>query len=161
MANNHKMAMKRLQNTEKRVLKNPDVMKAYDEVIDQYLDKGYIRKVPVYEKQPDSKWYLPHFTILKPNKATTKIRIVFDASAKYEGTSLNDMMYSAPKLQRELFDVLLRFRCHPTALVCDIAERYLRIQIPEADRAYNRFFGEDVTRVESQKSMNSFEWYLV
>ena len=35
MANNHKMGMKRLQNTEKRLLTNPDVMKAYDEVIDQ------------------------------------------------------------------------------------------------------------------------------
>ena len=105
MVNNHKMAMKRLQNTEKRLLKNSDVLKAYDEVIDQYLDKGYIRKVPVSEKQPDSKWYLPHFAILKPNKATTKIRIVFDASAKYEGTSLNDMIYSGPKLQSELFDV--------------------------------------------------------
>eukprot|EP00795_Rhopilema_esculentum_P002346 gene2346-17983_t len=139
MVNNHKMAMKRLQNTEKRLLKNPDVMKAYDEVIDQYLDKGYIRKVPVSEKQPDSKWYLPHFAILKPNKATTKIRIVFDASAKYEGTSLNDMIHSGPKLQRELFDVLLRFRCHPVAVVCDIAEMYLRIQIPEADRVYHRF----------------------
>ena len=139
MVNNHKMAMKRLQNAEKRLLKNPDVFKAYDEVIDQYLDKGYIRKVPVSEKQPDSKWYLPHFAILKPNKATTKIRIVFDASAKYEGTSLNDMIYSGPKLQRELFDVLLRFRCHPIAIVCDIAEMYLRIQIPEADRAYHLF----------------------
>ena len=139
MVNNHKMAMKRLQNTEKRLLKNPDVLKAYDEVIDQYLDKGYIRKVPVSEKQPDSKWYLPHFAILKPNKATTKIRIVFDASAKYERTSLNDMIYSGPKLQRELFDVLLRFRCHPIAIACDIAEIYLRIQIPEADRAYHRF----------------------
>ena len=139
MVNNHPMAMKRLQNTEKRLLKNPDVMKAYDEVIDQYLDKGYIRKVPVSEKQPDSKWYLPHFAILKPNRATTKIRIVFDASAKYEGASLNDMIYSGPKLQRELFDVLLRFRRHPVAIVCDIAEMYLRIQIPEADRAYHRF----------------------
>ena len=97
------------------------------------------KKVPVSEKQSGSKWCLPHFAILKPNKATTKIRIVFDASAKYEGTSLNDMIYSGPKLQRELFDVLLRFRCHPTALVCDIAEMYLRIQIPEADRAYHRF----------------------
>ena len=73
---------------------NPNVMKAYDEVIDQYLNKGYIRKVSVSEKQPDSKWYLPHFAIFKPNKATTMIRIVFYASAKYEGTSLNDKIYS-------------------------------------------------------------------
>ena len=139
MVNNHKMAMKRLQNTEKRLLKNPDVMKAYDEVIDQYLNKGYIRKVSVSEKQPDSKWYLPHFAILKPDKATSKIRIVSDVSAKYAGTSLNDMIHSGPKLQREFFDVLLRFRCHPIAIVCDIAEMYLRILIPEADRVYHRF----------------------
>ena len=38
MMNNHKMAMKRLQNTEKCLLKKPDLMKAYDEVIDNYLD---------------------------------------------------------------------------------------------------------------------------
>ena len=130
MVNNHKMAMKRLQNTEKRLFKNPNVVKVYDEVIDQYLNKGYIRKVPVSEKQPFSKWYLPHFAILKPNKATTKIRIVLDVSARYEGTSLNNMIYSGPKLQCELFDVLLRFRCYPITIVCDIAEMYLRIQIP-------------------------------
>ena len=67
------------------------------------------------------------------------IRIVFDLSARYEGTSLNDMIYSGPKLQREFFDVLLRFRFHPIAIVCDIAEMYLGIQIPEDDRAYHRF----------------------
>ena len=155
MVNNHKMAMKRPQNTEKRLLKNPDVMKAYDEVIDNYLDKGYIRKVPVTEKQPESKWYLPHFAIVKPNKATTKIRIVFDASARYEGTSLNDMIYSGPKLQRELFDVLLRFRCHPVAVVCDIAEMYLRIQIPEADRAYHRFLWR---RCDQDKDPEEYEF---
>ena len=76
---------------------------------------------------------------MKPNKATTKLRIVFYASAKYEGKSLNDMIYSGPKLQHELFNVLLRLRCHPIAVVCDIAEMYLRIQIPEADRVYHRF----------------------
>ena len=38
MVNNHKMAMRRLQNTEKCLLKKPDLMKAYDEVIENYLD---------------------------------------------------------------------------------------------------------------------------
>ena len=132
MLNNHKMAMKQLQNTEKCLLKNPE-LKVYDDVIDQYLNKGYIRKVPVTEKQPDSKCYLPHFAIVKPNKMTTKIQIVFDASAKYKGTSLNDMTPSGPKLQSELFDILLCFRCHPVAVVCDIAEMYFQIQNPEDD----------------------------
>ena len=97
MVNNHKMAMKRLQNTEKRLLTNPDVMKAYDEVIDQYLDKGYIRKVPVSEKQPDSKWYLPRFAILTPNNATAKIRIVFDVAAKSRVAPLAAM--SIPRME--------------------------------------------------------------
>ena len=118
-------------------------------------------KDTITEKQPDSKWYLPHFPNLKPNKATTKLRIVFDASAKYEGRSLNDMICSGPKLQRELFDVLLHFRCHPIAVVRDIAEMHLRIQIPEADRVYHDFFGEVATKKEILRSMNSIEWCLV
>ena len=38
MVNNHEIAKKRLQNTEKHLLKKPDVMKAYDKVIENYLD---------------------------------------------------------------------------------------------------------------------------
>ena len=104
---NNNMAMERLQRTEERLLKKLNVMKSYDEVNGNYLDNGYIRRVPVTEKQPDSKWYLPHFAILKPNKATTKQMIVLDASGKYEGKSLNDMICSGSKLQRKLFDVLI------------------------------------------------------
>ena len=145
-------------NTEKRLLKNPDVMKAYDEVIDQYLDKEYIRKVPVSEKQPDSKWYLPHFAILKLKRATTKIRIVFDASGRYKGTSLNEMIYSGPKLQCELFDALLCFRCHPIATICDIAEMYLRIEIPEDDRVYLRLLWR---RCDQSRDPDEYEFSRV
>ena len=105
MENNYKIVMKRIQNTGKHLLRKLDLMKAYEEVIDSYLDKGYIRKVPVTDNQPGCKWYLPHFGILKPSKTTTKLRIFLDASAKYEGRSLNDMIYSGPKLQGELFGV--------------------------------------------------------
>ena len=158
MSDNKKMAVNRLKNTEKRLLKNPDVKKAYDDVITQYLQKGYIRKVSVSELQPENRWYLPHFAILKPNRATTKTRIVFDASAKYEGISLNDMIYSGPKLQRSLFDVLLRFRRHPVAIVCDIAEMYLRILIPEADRPYHRFLWRNC---EQERDPDEYEFNRV
>ena len=94
MVNNHKIAMKRLQTTAKHLLKKPDLMKAFDEVTDNYLDKGYVRKVPVTKKQPDSKWCPPHFAILKPNKVTIKLRIAFNASESYKGRFLNYMIYS-------------------------------------------------------------------
>ena len=82
---------------------------------------------------------MPYFPVVRPDRTTTKTRIVFDASAKFEGVSLNDAIYQGPKLQRELTDVLLRFRRHPVALMCDIAEMYLRIEVAPKDRPYQRF----------------------
>jgi hypothetical protein len=43
-----------------------------------------------------SPWYLPHFPIVKLNKTTTKARIVFDFSAKYERVLMNDAIYAGP-----------------------------------------------------------------
>ena len=126
LPDNYEMALRRLENTEKWLKKSPDVAQAYNNCIEQYVQKGYVAKVQE-QKRSTSRWYLPHFPVLRPDKDTTKVRIVFDASASYEGHSLNDLIHQGPKLQRELFDVLLRFRRQPVALVCDIAEMYLRI----------------------------------
>ena len=133
------MALRRLINTEKRLLKSPEVADAYTNNIHQYLEKDYIRKIHPNESKPSLKWYLPHFPVVRPDRATTKTRIVFDVSARYEGVSLNDVIYQGPKLQRDLNDVLLRFRRYPVALICDIAEMYLRIEVAPKDRSCQRF----------------------
>jgi hypothetical protein len=91
--------------------------------IDDYIDKGYLRKVPPHEKLPPEVWYL--LPIIRMDKSTTKVRMVFDCSAKYEGISLNDVIYAGPKLQKNLFDVLFCFRRNPIALACDIKEMFL------------------------------------
>ena len=124
LPDNYRMVLQRLQNTEKRLQKSPVIARAYSDIIDQYIAKGYVRKVQKSE-QSTSKWYLPHFPVLRPDRDTTKTRIFFDASAKYEGISLNDRIHQGPKLQRDLFDVLLQFIPFPVAVVCDIAEMYL------------------------------------
>ena len=71
LPNNYKMALNRLQNLERRLLKSLEMTVAYSEVITKYLEKGYIRKVEPSEKEPMKKWYLPHFAILKSDRATT------------------------------------------------------------------------------------------
>ena len=138
LPDNYDMAVRRLENTEKRLKRSSDIAGAYNQCIEQYVEKGYIRKIPEHEKCK-SKWYLPHFPVIRLDKETTKTRIVFGASAKYEGVSLNDIVHQGPKLQRNLFDVLMRFRRFPIALVCDIAEIYLRIGIAHEDKPYHRF----------------------
>ena len=52
---------------------------------------------------------------------------------------MNHIIHWGPKLQTDLFIALLRFRRYPVALVCDIAEMYLRIWLSPEDRPYHRF----------------------
>lgn len=84
---------------------------------------------------------------------------MFDAFAEYEGTSINDAIYQGPKLQSELFDVVLRFRKHQVAVVSDIAEMYLRIVIAPKDRPYHRFLwrGMDTSR---HPDVFEFNWVV-
>ena len=133
--NNYDMAFRRLQNTEKRLKKNVELEGVYSDIIDQYIQKGYIRKVEEEEKRPHKAWYLPHSPVLRPDKPTTKTRIVFDASAKENGVSLNDEIHQGPKLQRDLFNILIRFREQPVALICDIVDSYR--QVPTIPVAFN------------------------
>ena len=125
LPDNYSMALNRLQCTEKKLKQCPELGEAYKTVVQSYQDRGYIYKVPHDEIKPDQVWYLPHFPVLRPDKSTTKTHVVFDASAKFNDMSLNDIVPQGPKLQNELFEVLLRFRCDPLALMCDIKEMYL------------------------------------
>ena len=79
------------------------------------------------------------FRLLDWTKKQPKLGSFSVRLAKYEGVSLNDVVHQGPKLQRDLFDVLMRFRRFPIALVCDIAEMYLRIGIAHEDKPYHRF----------------------
>ena len=143
LLNNYPMALRRLQNLEKRLENMPEVAQAYKENIKKYIEKGYIRQVADLEKLKTT-WYLPHFAVVRADKPSTKTRIVFDASAKHCGISLNDAIYQGPKLQQELFNVLIRFRRFPVALVSDIAEMYLRIELYPQDRMFHRFLWRDL-----------------
>ena len=136
LPNNYEMAVNRLISTEKRLLKDPKLAESYSEVISKYTQKAYISKVTP-SKTEEKAWYLPNFAIVRPE--TTKTRVVFDASAKFNGLSLNDVICQGPKLQRDIFDVMIRFRRFPVTLVCDIAEMYLRIGISPSSTPFHRF----------------------
>ena len=57
--------------------------------------------------------YLPHKPVIRHDKATTKLRIVFDASMKVDAlSSLNECLHAGPSLTSSLFGLLLRFSKH-------------------------------------------------
>ena len=145
LPDNYAIAKSRLVSTEKNLRKNPVVAEEYCRTIKEYVEKGYLQKVNPKQEKAVSQWYLPHFPVIRLDKSTTKVRIVFDCSAKCDGVSLNDEIHAGPKLQQDLFDVLLRFRRDPVAVACDIKEMYMQIGIEEQDRPYFRMLWRDLT----------------
>ena len=63
LPDNYQMAVTRLFNTEKKLIKNEHVGNEYQENIESYLKKGYLRKIEPNEEFPSSAWYLPHFPV--------------------------------------------------------------------------------------------------
>ena len=59
---------------------------------------------------------------------------------------MNDIMYTGPKLQRDLVEVLLRFRRFPETLVCDVAQMCLCIGIAPKGQPYHRFLWRDLNQ---------------
>ena len=139
LPNNLPMARKRLVSTERRLMKDKEVAVAYQQVINDYLDKEYIRRVPDDERTPECQWLLPHFPIVRPEKATSKVRIVFDGSAPFEGKSLNTEALTGPKLQSDVFDILVKFSKEWVALVGDISQMYHQLVLLPEDRPMHRF----------------------
>ncbi len=138
LADNYEVTFKRLESQERSLRKKgTDVMKAYNQIFEDYERKGYIREVPKSEAR--ELWLLPHFPVFRPDKETTKVRTVFDAAMKHEGKSLNSAIRPGPKLQREIVDILIRFRKAPVALTADISEMFLQVGLREQDRPYHRF----------------------
>ena len=131
--------MNRLRKLKERLDKTPHLLNEYDKIFDEYLKLGIIEEV---QTQGDTGQvvYLPHKEVVKEDRSTTKLRIVFDASAKYKDTmSLNDVLYKGPCLNADIYSLLLKFRVHPIVLTADIEKAYLQININEEHRDYLRF----------------------
>lgn len=101
---------------------------AYRNKIHDYVNKGYARKLTSQELEmrKENEWYLPHFAVVNQNKPN-KIRVVFDAAAKSNGISLNDMLLPGPDLYSSIISVIWKFRQQKIAFSGDVKEMFLQI----------------------------------
>lgn len=105
-------------------------------MIQEYLD---LKQMSMIEDPIDDGFYLPHHAVIKDTSATTKIRIVFDASAKSSiGTSLNDILMIEPMIQNTLLTHLIQFRTYKYVITANIEKMYRQIWLHENDRIYQR-----------------------
>ena len=78
----------------------------------------------------------PHHPVILPEKSTTKLRIVYDASSSIEGPSLNQCLETGPNLLPELIDILIRLCSYKIALISDIKQVFLNVSFKESDRDF-------------------------
>ena len=133
--------MKRFLSLE-RSLNSKGCFQEFNTVMQEYLDLGHAEAVPTpdLEKPPKLSFYLPMHAVYKTSSTTTKIRAVFDASAKSStGVSLNDTLLVGPTTHPPLVDVLLRFRLYPVALTADVSRMYRAIELTDDDKDLHRF----------------------
>ena len=139
--NNRPMAERRLRSQERSLEQKPHIAAEYNRVLVSHMAKGYIRQVPAEEVAADGEdqWFVPHFPIVRQDKVTTKVRVVFDAAVSWSGCNLNEEMHAGPPLQSDLVHILLRFCMEPVAIVADISEMFLQVGLRPDDRKYTRF----------------------
>ena len=137
LPNNYAEAEKRLNGLKRRLKADDTYYVAYCSFMSDIISKGYARKVDDEFKDQDGRtWYLPHHGIYHPLKS--KVRVVFDCSATFEGHSLNDKLFQGPDLTSNLLGVITRFRQEKYAFMADIEKMFFQVRVRKEDQSFLR-----------------------
>ena len=141
LPDNYAQVIKKLESTERRLMKNSNYANLYDQQMKEMEEMNFAKKL---SKKEIEDWkgpvhYIAHHAVVRPEKKTTPIRIVFNSSASFNGHTLNDYWCKGPDLLNSLFGVLLRFRENQIAVCGDITKMYHMIFIPPVDQHVHRF----------------------
>ena len=103
-----------------RKLHKTGLYDTYDAVIQEQKEEEVIE--PEFKQAGEREFYIPHRAVVRETAATTKLRVVYDASARASPDSpfLNECLNPGPALQNELRGVLVRQRLFAIALNGDL-----------------------------------------
>ena len=110
---------------ESRFKKNEEFARRYTSVIQEYIELGHAQLVnPAELENRDGRlWYLPNYGVINPLKPS-KVRVVFDASAEFQGHSLNKLLWKGPDLLASLLKSIVLFRVGRIPISADVEKMY-------------------------------------
>ena len=139
-------AKRRFLSLEKRLQSNPSLKQGYTDFINEFITLQHLEIIPEPEIDKPQRQlnFLPHHCVHKEDSTTTKLRVVFDGSAKSTtGISLNNSLMIVPTVQEDIFSILIRFRFHKIALSADIAKMYRQVALDKDGKDYHGILWRD------------------
>ena len=152
ISDNFAVARARLYSLLKKFRKTPGMLEKYDKIINNHVIDNVIEDIPSDEiVNVGSIYYMPHREVIREDKETTKIRMVYDPRSKSVGPSLNECLEAGPCLLPKLFDLSVRFRSYKYGIISDIKSAFLNIRIAPEDRNFLRFLWvDDIHKAEPE-----------
>ena len=112
--NNKKHAIQRLMGLKRGFIKDNKFFQDYLSFMDNLLRSSCAKRSDA--SLAGKIWYIPHHGVYHPSK----IRVVFDCNAEFQGTSINKELLSGPDLTNHIIGVLTRFRQEKIAFMADV-----------------------------------------
>lgn len=154
LPNNFPMVYKRQVAHENKLKKRPELLEAFNKNFMELISEGYVRSATERDIKSEwpNVWYLPMSLVVNENKIPIKTRNVYDASAIYQGVSLNQALLMGPNLLVDMLCPLMRFRMFKYAVTGDVKSMFHRIKICERDQQVQRI----LWRENQEKSLQVY-----
>ena len=158
LPSNRNMCMAQLRTMLKR-LNTMGELSQYNDIIQEQLKRNFIEVVPNESDSRGIVHYLYHIPVVRASSSTSRLRIVYNASAKMNKSSpsLNDCLFTG-----DLFEILLNFRLHRVGLLADIEKAFLMVGLKPSDRDCTRFLWvKDIHQPLSDENLVIFRFLVV
>ena len=138
---NEQPSRRPLIRVEKKLSRDPKLREGYKKIVREQLEEGIVEVAPETPTR-DRTFYRPHKPVARESASTTKVRMVFDASAKPHplANSVNECMYMGPSLHPLMWDILIRARLSSHLVLADIQKAFLQIGVREDRDAFRSLF---------------------
>ena len=133
LPNNRDLAVTRFKSLEEKFRKNPEFHELYKTQMKEFLELGHAKQLARKESRNASVVtnYIPHHGVMNIHKPG-RVRIAFDASAKYQGTSLNENLLPGIAFLNNLVNVITKFRTGKYAIIGDIDKMFHQVRVCES-----------------------------
>ena len=133
-------AINRARSNERSLIRKGK-LQDFQAVMAEYVELNHSQKVNQQMKITGAEsYYMPIHSVIKESSSSTKLRAVFDASARTTNQiSLNDLLAVGPTLHPPLDHILLNFRSYAVALTGDITKMYREVLLHPLDQALHRY----------------------